>query len=62
MSTSLFLNRLEEDNRCSIYLTFGESVNICLMNLEKEGFGLVVGPSMRSFTSPKKVNSVGFHI
>lgn len=32
-------NELEEDNGCSVYLIFDESLIICLMNLKKEGFG-----------------------
>jgi hypothetical protein len=43
-----------------------ESLDICLMNLRKEGFDPIwvshIGPSMHSFTSPKKVNSVDFHV
>jgi hypothetical protein len=62
VSTSLILTKLEEGNRCSVWLTFGESLNICLMDLEKEGLGPIVGPSMKCFTSPKKVNSMGFHV
>ena len=45
-----------------MWLTFGESLNICLTNLEKEGLGPKVDPLMKCFMSPKKLNSVSFHV
>jgi hypothetical protein len=47
-----------------------ESLTIYLMNLRKEGFSPVrvfgywnhIGPSIHSFTSPNKVNSMVFHV
>lgn len=41
MSTSLFFNEIEEDNKCLVQLTFHESLDICLTNLKEEGFGLI---------------------
>jgi hypothetical protein len=41
-----FFREFEEDNRCSIWLTFNESLSIFSMNLPKEWFGSHEGLSM----------------
>ena len=46
VSTSLLFRELEEDNRCSIWLTFDEFLTIFLTNLPKEEFGSQKGLSM----------------